>query len=164
VKAVRGRADARWLPSRHHFALFRLFAYLRLRIATPILCDDLVLTIDRDQTAFENYTVGVWFVLTMTGFFATLSPLLSLPLALITVQVGIVIVGLALPRGINIRAASVIHMSLMTAAALYFATASSWVRFVAWQFLALVALNAIAAIIVFLLRDSIVKLEATFAS
>ncbi len=31
MKMVQGNAAARWLPSRHNFALFRLLAYLRLR-------------------------------------------------------------------------------------------------------------------------------------
>jgi hypothetical protein len=32
---VHGNAAARWLPSRHNFALFRLLAWLRLRNAHP---------------------------------------------------------------------------------------------------------------------------------
>jgi hypothetical protein len=52
----------------------------------------------------------------------------------------------------------------LIAAAVYYARSSLWVRFVAWQFLAVVALNVLAAIVAFLLRDSIAELEGTFAS
>jgi hypothetical protein len=49
----------------------------------------------------------------------------------------------------------------MTAASAYFARSQSWARFVAWQFLAVLALNAIAAVVVLLLRDSIADVESS---
>lgn len=171
MRVVRGREEARWLPSRHHFALFRLAAYLRLRTAKPSpVRDDLVLAIDRGQSAFENYGIAIWVVLTITCYFAgdvferwplAAAIAVSLVLAMITTFIPLCIVG-SVRRGNNIRLNSVIAMTLLIAAALYYATATSWLRFVAWQFLALVALNALAAVIVLLLRPSIARLEATF--
>jgi uncharacterized protein YpmS len=50
---------------------------------------------------------------------------------------------------------------MVTVASAYCATQPSWVRIVAWHFFAMVALNAIAAVVVFLLRDAIEQREAT---
>jgi hypothetical protein len=164
MKVIRDRADARWLPSRHHFALFRLFAFLRMRSVKPEPRPGLMLVVDRDQTAAEHHGVSLWIVLTVTCYvaatlFATWPVALALPVAFVlaagAIEVPVVLGGLVLPA----RANSVLVMLVLIAAAAYFATQRTWVRFAAWQFLALVALNALAAMIVFLLREPIARLE-----
>lgn len=169
MKVVRDRADARWLPSRHHFALVRLFAFLRMHSAKPEPQPGLMLVVDRDQTAGEHHGISLWIVLTVTCYlavtlFATWPVALALPVAFfvaaVVVQVPVVLGGLVLPS----RANSVLLMALLIAAAAYFATQRTWVRFAAWQFLALVALNAVAALIVFLLREPIARLERSLLS
>jgi hypothetical protein len=56
---------------------------------------------------------------------------------------------------------SFVTVALLTAGAAYCATRPTWVRFAGWHFLSMLGLNAIAAVIVFLLRDSIAQLEAS---
>ena len=170
MKIVRGRANARWLPSRHNFALFRLAAYWKLRRSLATLRDDnsVILVIDRYQSAFENHSVAAWYFATLTCFIAaTLFASLPIPLALaVAIPVAMVVtelpfhtVGLMFRRA-GIRAQSFVQMSFLIGAATWLATTSSWVRFVAWQFLGIVVLNALAAVIVFLLRHSIARLES----
>jgi len=174
VKAVRDREDARWLPSRHNFALFRLFAFLRLRFATPRPRTGIVLIIDRNQSAFENHAVASWIGLTLAAYLAA-GVLASWPLAL-AIPAALLIAGaimqvMVVGGGLlvflfpnRIRANSILFMTTMLLLAAYYATRATWARFVAWQFLALVALNAIAAIVVFFLRRPIARLEAAFAA
>ena len=168
MKIVRGRADARWLPSRFNFALFRLLAYARMRGAKPEL-RDVSLIVDRNQNNLESHLLSAWAALTVTCYAAgTLFDGWPLPLALLAgvlvaitcLEIPIVTVGLLVRRRENnIGLNSVVLMSLLLVAALYFARAHSWVRFAAWQFLGGVALNALAAPIVFLLRGSIAEME-----
>lgn len=169
MKIVHGRADARWLPSRFNFALFRLFAWMRMRAAKPER-RDVSLIIDPNQNNLESHLLSAWVTLTVTCYAAgTLFDTWPLPLALLAgiaaaitcLQIPIVTGGLLFirRRENNIGLNSVVLMSLLIAAALYFARAHSWVRFAAWQFLAGVALNALAAPLVFLLRGSIAEME-----
>ena len=168
MRVVRGRADARWLPSRFRYSLFRVFAYMRMRAAKPEL-RDVSLMIDPDQNNLESHLVGIWATLTLACF-AVGSLLASWPLplaipvailiAITCLEIPIVIVGLLRKRENNIGLNSVLLMSLLIAAALYFARAQQlWMRIAAWQFLGGVTLNALAAPFAFLLRDSIAKME-----
>jgi hypothetical protein len=52
-------------------------------------------------------------------------------------------------------------MSLATIAAAYLATTNSWIRFAAWQFLAILVLNAIAEGIMLTLRGAVKRMEAS---
>jgi hypothetical protein len=174
MKVVRGIEEARWLPSRHRFALFRLAGYVRLRFnRSRRVHDDFVLAIDRDQSAFENFGIAAWATLTVACYFAgdllarwplPLALLASVPLAMMALNIPLCTFGALRPNRNNIRLNSAINMLLLIAAALNYARAESWVRFAAWQFLALVALNAVAAVIVSMLRGAIARLEATFAA
>jgi hypothetical protein len=158
VRVVRGRGEARWLPSRHRFALFRLYAFLRLRRAKPEPAEAMILVVDRDQTAFEHYGISIWILVMVTCYFAAVLPWpLALPLALIAIEVLICAAGILVRRGP--RGNAFVISLLLAIASAYFAMQQSWVRFVAWQFFALVALNAFAAAIVFLLREPIARLE-----
>jgi hypothetical protein len=169
---VRGRAEARWLPSRHNFALFRLAAFVRLRKAKPEP-RDAILFIDRHQSGSETWIVGVWLVATIACYVAvTLFGSWPLPLALLTafalvwttIQVPMLIIAgvttLVMRMENHLTVNSFLNMLLYTCAAAYFATWTTWVRFAAWQFLAMLVLNAMAAVLVFLLRDPIARLEA----
>lgn len=164
--AVRGRADARWLPSRYHFALFRLFAFLRLRVARPEPREGLFLIVDRHQTAAEQHGVSIWIVLTVTCYLAAtlfarwplpLALAVALPLAPLAIHVPMLSLGFLTAGNRRLNAMSLMLTFIIAAA--YFAQHQSWARFAAWQFLAVVALNAIAAVIVFLLRSPIDRLE-----
>ena len=169
MKVVRGRADARWLPSRFHFALFRLYAFVRMKLAKPEPAD-VALVIDRNQNPLESALLSVWTTATLACYAAEtlfaswplpLALLAGVPVAITCLEIPIVIVGLMLRhRATNIPLNSFVLMTLLIALALYFARAQSWARFAAWQFLGTVALNAVAAGIVFLLRGSIAEMES----
>jgi hypothetical protein len=165
MRLVRGRGEARWLPSRHTFALFRLFAFLRLRAAKPDPRAALALVVDRGPTAIEHHLVSAWVMLTVACYvaatlFASWPVPLALPVGLvvaaIVLQIPVIGFGLIVPGH---RINGQVLMSLLLAAAAYLATQRTWVRFAAWQFLAVVALNALASAIVFLLREPIARLE-----
>ena len=169
MKIVRGRADARWLPSRYNFAIFRLLAYARMRGAKPEL-RDVTLIVDRNQNNLESHLLAAWTTLTVTCYAAgtlfeswplPLALLAGVPVAITLMEIPVMTAGLLLlrRRENNIRVNSVVLMSVLIAAALYFARAHSWIRFAAWQFLGGVALNALAAPLVFLLRGSIAEME-----
>jgi hypothetical protein len=166
VNVVRGRADARWLPSRHHFALFRLFAFVRLRTADPEPRPGLVLVIDRHQTAYEQHGVALWICLTVTCYLAvTIFAALPLAAALLfsfllsPVAVHVPMLTIGVLTGGRRRINSGALMAVLTLVAIYFAGHESWARFAAWQFLALIALNALAAVVGFGLRGPIARLE-----
>ncbi len=168
MRIVRGRADARWLPSRFNFALFRLYAFLRMKNAKPEPAD-VALVIDRHQNPIESAVVSTWTTATLACYAAAtlfaswplvLGLLAGVPVAIICLEIPLVVVGVPLRRRRNnIPVNSFVLMSLLIGAAVYFARAQSWVRFAGWQFLAFVALNAVAAVIVFLLRGSIAEME-----
>jgi hypothetical protein len=165
VRAVRDRADARWLPSRYRFALFRLLAYLRLRATKPQPVRGLMLMIDRDQSAIEIYSVAVWLTLTLIAYLSEeLGVIVAIVIACIVIQIPMYVVSPLLGRvlktsGRQINSAA--YMLLFVIASLHYARAHGWIRFVAWQFLALVTLNAIAAMLAFALRGRIAALEET---
>lgn len=155
MNVVRGRAEARWLPARHRFALFRLFAHVKSRTAKAEPREGLMLMLDRDQSAYEHYAVSTWIVLTVTCYLAaTLFGAWPLPLALVAaipatavaIEIAVCVNGLVFG---NARRNGIAFMLLMTAASAYLVTAATWVRFAAGQFLALLALNAVAAVVVF---------------
>lgn len=174
MRMVHGNAAARWLPSRHNFALFRLVAYLRLRNAHPEPAE-VILGIDRHQSNTETWTVSVWVLVMATIF---ISAVFALPLALSFVlavagfQVALITSGLTLAPLWNavtrldtpaVKVSSFAIIGLLAAGAAYCATRPTWVRFAGWHFLSMLALNAIAAAVVFLLRGPIARLEETIA-
>lgn len=181
MKLVRGRADARFFPSRHNLALFRLAAYLFLRRARPER-RDVILIIDRHQSATETWLVMSWLTLTFACYLAAtffvdwhlaVALLVSLPLAIAFLEIPAILSALTIApalrsitrsRADGIRTNSIAVMLLFSAASAYFARHPTWIRFVAWQFLALLALNAVAAVIAFPLRHSMARLEAQIES
>jgi len=154
VRIIRDREDARWLPSRFHFALFRLFAFLRMQFTKPRARPGLLLAIDRDQSIIEAYAVAFWIFATVSCFLsAFVSIYIAVPLAPVAMQIPLYIAG----RGTRVN--SILLMSLIAAAAAYFAMQPSWIRFAAWQFFGAIALNAIAALILLPLREQVRKME-----
>lgn len=180
MNAIRDRLEARWLPSRHHFALFRLGAFLRLRVAQPRLQQGLLLTVDRHQSQFEHYSLSAWMALTVTCFTAgtlfasrhfALALALAVPVTMVVLQLTVVGSGLladlfsavtGLKADDPVGASSFVMMLLFVSTAAWLATSRTWVRWVAWQVLALVALNALAAVLVFFLRAPIERLERAY--
>ena len=172
MKLVHGNAAARWLPSRHNFALFRLLAYLRLRNARPIPAE-VILAVDRHQSNTETWIVTAWVTVMSTIVIATVFavPLaLSFILAVLGFQAALITSGLTLAPLWNavtrlgtpgVKVSSFAIMALLAAGAAYCATRPTWVRFAGWHFLSMLALNALAAVIVFFLRGPIARLEAT---
>jgi hypothetical protein len=164
MRIVRDRADARWLPSRFRFALFRIAALVVMSRLTPREKRGLVLIIDRDQSAVEQHLLSLGAVLAGTLFMAgalqptlgvTAALILSLPLTLgvfstVLVAAGLVIEPLVAKAGASLLVArklnGLTHMALLTAAAIFFATRQSWVRPFAWTFLIVVGCNLIAAV------------------
>lgn len=165
---VRRAEEARWLPSRHHFALFRLAAFLRLSLHRErTMRNDLALMIDRDQSTAENYLVSSWITLTLTCYFTAGHVAwlpLSFVLAVVALQVPTIVLGLIVWNRNNLGLNSKIYMLLLITASAWLTQSPTWVRFAAWQFLAITVLNAIAAVILFLLRGPVARLEASFAA
>lgn len=166
------RPEARWLPSRHRFALARLIALARLGNARRAgkQPDHLILPMDRDQTAAEMHGVAAWIFATTTcyivvalPFVLPLSIVLAIPLAAIAIHLPIVIGGPILRLLIgdrnHIKIVSVTTMSLLLTASAYVATTTSWARFVAWLFLAILIINSVTAAVLWLLRKTIQAAE-----
>src|SRR5262249_25819176 len=128
---------ARWLPSRHQFALSKLIASLtgRLRRTPQLDVDHLLLAIDREQSAVENYTVSVWFWLTTACYLAAVLPLRPWLAIAITIPLAAFVVQIPLYLG----ATRLILMLLYFCASAYFATAAGPVHYVAWLSLAVFA-------------------------
>jgi len=168
MNVVIDRPEARWLPSRHRFALARLIAYIRLRFDRPSAAqpEHLILPIDRDQTAAEMNCVAVWVLATTTCYVAAslpfrlpLSLVLAIPLAAIVIHLPVVTIGplvrLVMGDGNNIGILSVITMGLLLIASSYAVTTTSWARFAAWLFFGVLAVNCAAAVILWLLRGAV---------
>jgi len=160
----------RWLPSRHHFALARLIALVMLKTTrpSPRNADRVVFAVDRHQSTIENYAVSIWFLITMTCYIAALLPLsapvavvTAFPLAMIAIQIAVVAGGLLVR---SMRANAFVMMLGGVTASLHFATRATWARFAAYAFLGVVALNAVAYVVMWLLRDHVRELELRCAA
>ena len=171
MRVVRDCPKAQYLPSRYHFALARLLAFAASGHRSPAAsrADRVVYGFDRDQSGVENYAVSIWFVVTLACYLTFLLPLRT-PFAILaatviaplSVQIAIPLLGGAftmLRMKNNIMLVSTSIMSVMIALSSYLATAPAPVRFVAWFFLSVVAVNAIAWLILLPLRHRIRELE-----
>ena len=180
MKLLHGCPEMEWMPSRHHFALFRLISWLRLSQSDIPTERDCILSIHQDQSGPELMCVGFWTLGTTTCFVAALLPGLALPAALavalpaawIALQLALFVTGLVIapmaraiarrPGNNNLGINSFSMMSMLVAASLWFSMHRTWVRFIAWQFLLAVALNALAAAVLFLFRERVARLEGSF--
>lgn len=160
--------EAHWLPSRHRFALPRLIAYAKLRSAPAPAnnAEHLILPIDRDQTAAEMNGAAIWVFVTTVCYIAAPLPLIwpvaivvAMPIAAIVLQFPTVIIGpmvrMLIGDGNHIKIISVIAMSLLVIASSFVAASTSWARYAAWFFFAVLIVNGAAAIAVWILRGSI---------
>jgi hypothetical protein len=173
MRLVRGRRDARWLPSRHNFAIVRLIAFLRCRAARPEPAD-VILVIDRNQNAFESFALSIVMLIALTSYLcvtlfaawpAGAGLIAALPLALVAAEIPFLTLAVffvAMTPEKRLRVQSMCNMLLHLAAAGWFAAGPTWARFVAWPILGLAALNAIAAVVVVLLRGPMARLESSF--
>jgi hypothetical protein len=172
VNVVTDRPEAHWLPSRHRFALSRLIAYAKLRGARAIAnnAEHLILPIDRDQTAAEMNALAIWVFVTTVCYVAAILPMIwpaaiivAIPIAAIAIHFPILVIGpivrMLIGDGDHIKIISVITMAMLVIASSYFAASSSWARYVAWFFFAVLIANGAAAILVWLLRDGIREAE-----
>ena len=178
MNAVRDRAEARWLPSRFDFALFRLFAYFRLKTSKPEPQPGLVLAIERHQSAIENYLVAlcVWIVIAacLASIIAATLPLsaawlIALPATGVLVSVEIVVMGVAvaplarkllrLSDQAGVAVNSVVTGFFAMACAVLLTTSSSPLRHIGTAYLALLAANVVASAVVFLMQRKIADLE-----
>lgn len=179
MKTVKDRADARWLPSRFRYAIFRLLAYRMIRRRKPQATPGLVLVIDRDQSALEYYTITVWLMATVSCYIGavlsrftnvTIAALVAVPLASFVLTIPVYVTGLVMPlaraAGIrqeqSLRVGSTVVFFLLTICAAYFALEQSWVRYVALSFFAILLVNGIAAVVVWSLRGRFVELDDQF--
>lgn len=179
MRTVRDRLDARWLPSRFRYAIFRLVAFGVIRRSRPREVRGLVLVVDRDQSASEYYLISAWLLLTVSCYVcAGLSPVTNgvvagvaaIPIASLIMEAPMYLSGAVMPvlraAGIrqesSLRVASMMLYGLLLLTAAYFALAESWVRYVAVSFFAIMAANAVAAVVVWSLRRRIAELEKTY--
>ncbi len=109
-------------PSRHHFALARLLA----------------LVASRDLSAIENYAVAIWFYLTTVCYIGiAVSWLAAIPLAVVAVTLPVL-------SGAGAKANGFILMLLQFLASAHFAMNAGPIRYVAWLFIVVLCMNAIA--------------------
>jgi hypothetical protein len=178
VKFIRDREDARFLPSRHHFAIFRLVAWVKL-LATPAARPrpGLALVVDRDQSAIEHHLAGWAFFLTTCAYMnAALSDrwnplvaaILAIAMALVVVEIPMFALGALLtaikPGGRRAGATSIATFLPLLLASVYYATKPGWPRLLAWSVLVVVAANLFAASVLWLLRDRVRDAERRFAA
>jgi hypothetical protein len=128
--------------------------------------------IDRDQSASEHYIVSMWLLLTMSCFTGAalslvthrvLAAIAAVPVAQVVIKFPMYIGGvaaIAFRHGEVHRFNTAFTLVFIGGFAWYFATRESWVRYVAIIFFAVIAANAIAAVIVWLLRDRIAQIES----
>ena len=171
MKAVRDRAEARWLPSRFRHATFKLLAYAILRRSKPRQQRGLVLIIDRDQSALEHYTLAAYGLATAScyvaavlsiRYHAALVLIASLPLAALAIETPLYLHCLTASHKRAIALHTLLSWVLLTAAAAYFATWQNWVRIPARLFLVVLGINGASAFVLRLLRGRIAAAEAAY--
>lgn len=181
MKVVRDRADARWLPSRFDFALFRLLAYFRLKTLKPEPRAGIVMSVERHQSAAETYTVSMLVFAVLTSFvasmIATALPLgsacvLAVPATAVLISVQIVLTGVAVTPVVRrimrldgkFRQAvnGVVLSAIAITAAVLLTLGTSPLRHVGTVYLAVIGTNAVASVVVFLMQGSIAAAERPY--
>jgi hypothetical protein len=164
---IRDRDEARWLPSRHHFALAKLIGMIVMKPAPRAQSSiRLIYAIDRDQSTLENYSIAMWLYVTGTAYLmAATHPIawILMPwIAGFVIHAPCFLIGWI--AGLfgghdNRKLNGLLTMGMMLIASSYFATTASPVRFIAWFFLGVVALNAVAAVVMWMLRGTAAAME-----
>jgi len=144
TKMIADKPSARWLPARFRFALSRLIVFAIGRyLPAKMDVEHLLLAVERDQSAIENYTLSIWFLATSACYVAAVLPLSSTWSVLAAIPIAAFIIQLPIYFG----ATSAILMALQFCAAAYFATAIGPIHYVAWFTLMIFAANAMAWVI-----------------
>jgi hypothetical protein len=178
VPLIRDGEETRWLPSRSHFALVRLAVLLGIRGARRPSPEGTIFALDRGQNAFENYAAALWIYATTASFcygalalvatrvVASLVALAAAPVVLILIaRAGATIAALwrrfrGEPQRDNIRLNSVLTMAILGAISLFCLSAGTWIpHAAAVLFLAMVALNAVAAAVMTAFRSRVSEME-----
>ena len=166
MRAVRNRADARWAPSRFHFAIFRLAALI-IGSRVPVEHrDGEVLVIERNQNSIESYLVSAWIVITLSAYTQSLlarpigwvaAAIIAVPVVMALMQVMIIAAFIVLPAPASdhTRLNGAVLMTGFAALSAWIATTSLWSRYVGMLFLAILAVNGVAAVATRLLRAKI---------
>lgn len=179
MRIIRGRADARWLPSRYSLAMFRLYAFFRASTAPAEEHPEIVLSVETHQAAAEAFlTAAAGFVMSYVYIADVLTEvlpvlvaiLLALPVTSIAIQIPLYVFGLTLTPLLRLVLRK--QQSLSITSALYFLlfAASSVVmlgrsmpaRVVAWAFFVACALELVSKVIAFALRERMARMEEHF--
>ena len=167
MRVIRDRDEARWLPSRHHFALAKLIAMIVMKPA-PRAETSLkrIYAIDRDQSTLENSAISIWLDVTGTAYLmAATHPaawILMPWIAGFVIHAPCFLIGWI--AGLfgghdNRKLNGVLTMGMMLIASSHFAMSDSPVRFLAWFFIGVFALNALAAVVMWMLRGTAAAME-----
>lgn len=178
MTAIANRPAARWLPSRSHFAFFRLIGFLASRRACDQEPEPGVLAMNPEQNAIEHYSMSAFSMLTITWYLTLAfehvivvpaAVIVSLLLSPIVVQLPLYLVGgaiLPLWRKVtgrgdanHLHIHSVMLMAIFFALAVIFAFRGGWTRWLAFVWLAAGCINAIAAVVMFFARHRVRELE-----
>ncbi len=175
MRVVRERMEARWLPSRAHFAIFKLLALIRFYVAPRQVRPGVILVIDQYQNGAESYALSVAAPLALACYAgAFVAPhigalgALFAGLAALLALIFIALVASTAVRMIGIRPANLQRfnggtvLTLVTLASAYFAVSDLWVRWVGRAFLAALGLNLTAAVVLWLIRDFLAALEREY--
>ena len=118
----------------------------------------------KDQTVGEQYPISVWMLASVTCYVAAILPVRWWPaapfIAIGLMQLAIVSAGIIGRLHENhLHRTSMFLFALMFIASAWFAMSGSPVRYVAWFFLGVAALNAMAFLVMMALRKSVRELE-----
>lgn len=179
MKSVRDRGDAEWLPSRSLFALFRLASFVRMSFARPEIRPGVILILQPAQNAVEVLTASA-YVLLVTSVHAGaalalllpvwLATLLAVPVGILALQVPSYILGFALawPFGRvfkpNHRMNGVVSMTILLIVSFLALEGPVAPRYAGLSFLILATANAVAAVIMWVLRGQVARLESALES
>lgn len=176
MRIVRARGDARWLPSRFHLALFRLYAYARISAAAAEERPDLVLAVDAHQSALEAFfTAAASFTISYVYFADLLTDLVPLALALlvalpvtpIAIQIPLYIFGLTLTplirlvarRTQSLRITNALYFAVFAIASYFMLQRSVASRIMAVAFFSFCILELIAMLVAVPLRERMKRVE-----
>ena len=157
---------AKWLPSRYHFALAKVIAFLVFRAQKPDPVPPstrYVFPIHDHQSEAEAFAVAAWVFLTAVVELAALLPFrpwISAIIAVISVpwllQVPLFVLGSMFGSR---TLTSLVTFAILMIASAFVAVMPTPVRYSAWLFFAVLAANAMAWPVALLLREPMGALE-----
>jgi hypothetical protein len=157
---------AKWLPSRHHYALAKLIAFLIFRLQKQESGREparYVFAINDHQSAAESFLVAGWMLATAIVELAALLPFrpwISAIVAVMTVPWLLQIPLFAFGSMFGSRAfTSMATFAILATASAFVAVTPNFARYSAWLFFIVLAANALARPFVRLLREPMSALE-----